>query len=1718
MKVGIVLAAITWLACTAGWSLQAAEFRPLTGVIPVIQETDAADAIQWVTASTRRGTRPSRVINTRYLPAVRSQILSSCGAYAPSYYYKTYQEAREHGWIRPDPDVDPEHVMSPGFTFPLTNRGENNGAGLSTVMNVICRYGIATWADMPESTTWWEYPTNGVWEKAIPYRGDHVIGFNLASNGVQESLKQHLADGDLGVFVVPVSTTFQSYPDGGGVDNGVLYANSSIYDLHALTLVGYDDTRTYSDGITTRTGAFMAVNSWGQGWGVLETNAGTKGFCWLGYDYMATNRAGDSGVYAMIDRTNYVPREFARITIGHQSRHDLNVSISPGNNPTNYLGAFPRGGGGLPYHGTITIDVTDFMNNPPEIYKLSAIDWSGGPYSPEVGTFSTFEVIRANGVVMTNRETPLTLTNSDIEKMPDTWRWYNLFVGSLEADPRHFWDDTLQTPCVAWADFNRDDSPDFALFGSESTNYLCGIYENDGSGNFTKQDIDLPDLNSIHMAWADYNNDGLPDLAVSGRTAYPELASVCYLFRNDAGINLTNSGIVLPAEQSGLAWGDYDQDGDLDLAFSSGKLYRNDNGTNLTDSGITLLGGAVAFKSISWCDLENDGFLDLEINGIINQNKGGTFQTDSLNPPSITSYNIPPIWHDFDADGLLDAASEGYIFHNNGFTYSPGEPDYGVPDAWRIWMQKGDLVYSNWAFPERDVADFNNDGLLDIALSGAIGSSANVRFSVFKQETNQTFNPIGLQQDGFIHGSVTWCDYDGDCDTDLLAGGYDSSINPVLASYNNTLADCGLPNTPPDAPQRFVTTITNDNILLRFHPAYDKETLPARLAYEVRVGTAPGLADIVSPFGLGPFPGNARPIGALSFPENPYYYQKFMNTNALPGIRLRNLSPGRYFWSVRTIDTARAPSPWSTEQAFTLTTTGTLRFGDINGDGFVDVADLIQLRNMLSGALTPDPSTADLDDDGSVTDSDSVILANLILNISTDGFLPQNKAEIGPAGGTLTAGAFTLTIPPGSFSDTNLLTLSTSTGDPIFGSSSPRQLWRIEGLPSDLTGTLTLSGPDQRASSTTAVSMALGQWFRPYGVNDDTLEPARTFCTVPGTLENGKLVTQLPASLLFDENRTATRAATNHFTFKIDSGWLWDSYSMKTPHFVIHWDGLTPSYILSLGNELEAAFDFYSASGYPFTTKRNWTTYPVQVYLKTSKDAGGEVHFSDNGAYIELNINSMKVNEYRRCTVYHEFFHLVQGLINPGNSISEAFNKKLLLLNEATATWMERYGSATPADYEPQNYMNNKLRIFDGLSAAASSKAGQAGYAFSSLIDYLTTRDGPGIITNIYNNIIAGKTPIQAILNAASPTGNLDWHHDYYRTLLERQIYPNSPIMLYPKATLTPEWPGSSGLHQETFKATSNDLAGTTFSYSMPGLGAKGFRFQFTPEAYNALSNTSALVLSADNSLQDKDLSIISAVVMADPRGTVPFELYGTDPNRIRCRVPNLKSHLSIPSDPSKSMRSFIALLTRANASEADTFRTGTLTMTVADQLDGAYSIPDFVHGQFLYNNENAGAPQFTCSTRHTLTDLTGHFYTGTTEVIPGTTDGYSAIVVYQDGRIDVPVTFHATPTGPAYTDIYAAGTTNSFTRITLKSQDGYQLSKRLWLGPSLEEQPYVFEPRSFSGSEVLYLDADEQHVYYNIFILFTVYTQQYHNGAPTGTPTPIDTFSSAVSVSFMRK
>ncbi|MCY4159912.1 MAG: FG-GAP-like repeat-containing protein [Bacteroidetes bacterium] len=176
---------------------------------------------------------------------------------------------------------------------------------------------------------------------------------------------------------------------------------------------------------------------------------------------------------------------------------------------------------------------------------------------------------------------------------------------------------------VEWADIDNDGDLDLAISGVSSTGaFRTKLYRNNGRGDFSEYASSLPGLAFSAMDWGDYDNDGDLDLALSGGqfhgTKYFE--PVVQIWRNDSG-RLVDSGIQLASVMHGdLAWGDYDSDGGLDLVVvgrtglrneRSGLIYRNEEGNLIPRISIS---GAAASNAI-WGDYDGDNDLDMMIAG-----------------------------------------------------------------------------------------------------------------------------------------------------------------------------------------------------------------------------------------------------------------------------------------------------------------------------------------------------------------------------------------------------------------------------------------------------------------------------------------------------------------------------------------------------------------------------------------------------------------------------------------------------------------------------------------------------------------------------------------------------------------------------------------------------------------------------------------------------------------------------------------------------------------------------------------------------------------------------------------------------------------------------------------------------------------------------------------------------------------------------------------------
>ena len=112
---------------------------------------------------------------------------------------------------------------------------------------------------------------------------------------------------------------------------------------------------------------------------------------------------------------------------------------------------------------------------------------------------------------------------------------------------------------------------------------LCGSLR---AQAFTDSGIWLTPVEFSSVAWGDYDNDGDLDIILTGRDLFSQPISKIYQNNSVAdSVVFDDADISLMGIANGsAAWGDYDNDGDLDLVLAGrqvldSKIYRNDNGT-----------------------------------------------------------------------------------------------------------------------------------------------------------------------------------------------------------------------------------------------------------------------------------------------------------------------------------------------------------------------------------------------------------------------------------------------------------------------------------------------------------------------------------------------------------------------------------------------------------------------------------------------------------------------------------------------------------------------------------------------------------------------------------------------------------------------------------------------------------------------------------------------------------------------------------------------------------------------------------------------------------------------------------------------------------------------------------------------------------------------------------------------------------------------------------
>ena len=199
--------------------------------------------------------------------------------------------------------------------------------------------------------------------------------------------------------------------------------------------------------------------------------------------------------------------------------------------------------------------------------------------------------------------------------------------------------DAGESQGAAWFDYDVDGDLDVYVSNYSQANRL---YRNDGGGSFT--DVTAAPLDdagqSTGAAIADYDGDGDSDIYLTNTGVQPNR-----LFRNDGGGNwadVTPAPLALTTESRGAAWGDFDNDGDLDLYVANGaganQLFRNDGSGVFADVSFGVLADAGSTRGVGWQDFDNDGDLDLYVanlnsaNTLIRNEGFGIFTDGTVTP------------------------------------------------------------------------------------------------------------------------------------------------------------------------------------------------------------------------------------------------------------------------------------------------------------------------------------------------------------------------------------------------------------------------------------------------------------------------------------------------------------------------------------------------------------------------------------------------------------------------------------------------------------------------------------------------------------------------------------------------------------------------------------------------------------------------------------------------------------------------------------------------------------------------------------------------------------------------------------------------------------------------------------------------------------------------------------------------------------------------------
>ena len=341
-------------------------------------------------------------------------------------------------------------------------------------------------------------------------------------------------------------------------------------------------------------------------------------------------------------------------------------------------------------------------------------------------------------------------------------------------------------------------------------------FRNNGDGTFDDmtEEAGLDGIvRGLNLVSGDYDNNGLADVLVL-RGAWTREPIPNSLLRSNGDGSFTDvteaAGLLRGTPTQTAVWGDYDNDGDVDLFVGNeslagstypSQLFSNNGDGSFTDvadrAGVDVVGFV---KGATWGDYDNDNRLDLYVSrleepNLLFHNEGPaedgrwSFRDVTTTAGVEEPHNSFPTWFfDYDNDGWLDLFVAGYrAFLGDIAAEALGQPRVVGQGHPLLYRNRGDGTFADvteavglattMPIMGGNYGDLDNDGFLDLYLgTGAPGLEMLVPNRAFRNVGGTHFEDVtaaggfGHLQKG--HGvSFGDIDHDGDQDVYLVLGG-----------------------------------------------------------------------------------------------------------------------------------------------------------------------------------------------------------------------------------------------------------------------------------------------------------------------------------------------------------------------------------------------------------------------------------------------------------------------------------------------------------------------------------------------------------------------------------------------------------------------------------------------------------------------------------------------------------------------------------------------------------------------------------------------------------------------------------------------------------------------------------------------------------------------------------------------------------------------------------